>query len=292
MPTLSQIKLPVPKSWDEFEAIVTSSINSQNPSSAAKRYGRSGQAQNGVDIYYEDSMTRAVGVQCKCVEDFTFTQLTEEVEKAEGFSPPLENFIIALSLPRDAKLQKQVFKLSLDRAKAQKFRVGLWFWDDVADELAKDPTELARHYPQIFGSVSSPPIRHERIESDIAKRRFDAYQELWSYFHRKFLPERRHPDYDWDDALDDIALDLDVHSKELSELHGRIGATVPTEVAARIAAAAYEAKEGAFEIALTDYASIPHSARTSAKKVNEELSCALEELRKDLESSGVRFGVK
>ncbi len=245
MPTLSQIRLPVPKSWDEFEAIVASAISTQNPSVAPSRYGRSGQAQTGVDIYFEDAMTRTVGVQCKCVENFTFTQLTDEVTKAEAFVPRLESFVIALALPRDAKLQKQVFKLSHERAQAQKFRVGIWFWDDIADDLSRDPAELARHYPQLFGNIATPPTRPERVVDDIAKQRFSAYQELWSYLHSRLLPNRRHPDYDWDNALDEMALDLHNHSKQLDALHKRLGAILPKEVESSIASAAAAAQDGA-----------------------------------------------
>src|SRR5438445_13521460 len=66
MPTFAQVKLPVPKSWDEFEDIVTSAIYAQQPSLSPQRHGRQGQSQHGVDIFFEDFTTRHTGVQCKC----------------------------------------------------------------------------------------------------------------------------------------------------------------------------------------------------------------------------------
>src|SRR5665213_669716 len=156
MPTLSHIVLPVPKSWDELEDIVASAIDLQGPQSPPQRFGRLGQSQDGVDIFYEDSFTRPTGVQCKCVAGFSFKQVEAEIAKAEKFAPPLDSYVVALSLPRDAVLQRQVFALSSNRAQAQKFRVRLWFWDDVSFYLSRDPAALERHYPQLFRGAASP----------------------------------------------------------------------------------------------------------------------------------------
>lgn len=292
MPTLSQIRLPIPKDGSEFEDIVVSALRSQNPSVPPQRNGRRGQSQNGVDIYFTDALIRFVGVQCKCVGEFAYTDLVKEVNDAEGFRPELETFIVAIALPRDAKLQKQVETLSQERARGQKFRVGVWFWDDIAADLAKDLTELARHYPDLFGAVATSSARPERLEDDITRQRFAAYQEMWSYLHAQLLPERRRPDEDWDDALDEIALKLGNHYIELSQLHKRYGDILPKVVEESIANAASAAYDGAFEVKLSDDAEIPAVARTSANTVYDLLSSAVDQLRKDFEAHGIRFNVK
>jgi hypothetical protein len=51
MPTVPGSELPVPKSWDEFEDIVWDLYSREWNDPHAQRYGVSGQAQQGVDIY-------------------------------------------------------------------------------------------------------------------------------------------------------------------------------------------------------------------------------------------------
>jgi hypothetical protein len=47
----------------------------------------------------------------------------EEVEKAKGFKPPLSEYLILTSAPRDTTLQQEV------RTKSWPFRVHVMFWD-------------------------------------------------------------------------------------------------------------------------------------------------------------------
>ncbi len=82
----------------------------------AQKNGRSGQAQAGVDVFgvFEG---RQMGIQCKQKDGLLRTRVTareleEEVEKALGFQPPLDTFILATSGPRDAKVQKRARVLS------------------------------------------------------------------------------------------------------------------------------------------------------------------------------------
>jgi len=58
MPTIPQSELPRPKSWDEFEEIVWDIYQRLWKDPHAQRYGRSGQAQQGVDIYGQPSTSR------------------------------------------------------------------------------------------------------------------------------------------------------------------------------------------------------------------------------------------
>ncbi|WP_309891857.1 hypothetical protein [Archangium sp.] len=61
-----------------------------------------------MDLYGPDNMGRKVGVQCKCVERLTKSDIELEISQAEEFEPPLQALHIATSLPTDAKLQKEV----------------------------------------------------------------------------------------------------------------------------------------------------------------------------------------
>ncbi len=289
MPTVAQIRLPTPKSWDEFEAIVASALGTREHLEGPHRYGRTGQNQQGVDIYLVDAYSRHTGVQCKCVASFSFADLEAAVEVAESFTPKLDALTLALSLPRDAVLQAQVFALSKTRAAEGKFRVGLWFWDDVVDDLSRDVNELARHYPQFFaGATGAVPTKYQ-LDSAVAREQLAAYKELWSYFHGRFLPTRTHPDYEWEDAREDIALFLDKHADQLKQLHVTLGAHLPSNIADTLSAAADAAKEGAFVVSPSEDFKVPQEALEAADLTYERLSSCLAALRIALERRGVRL---
>jgi hypothetical protein len=130
------------RSWDDDEAAL---------------HGRGGQRQDGVDIYGHDRKGRVVGVQCKrrslfdkdntpCVEDALSEKLLRhEAEAAEKFTPELEAFVLATTLPRDVHLQKIARKVSKERKDAGKFGVTIWFWTDTLDVLNRNG-ELLRWY--------------------------------------------------------------------------------------------------------------------------------------------------
>src|SRR5689334_14175302 len=70
MPSPSTTKLPIPKSWDEFEDIVSDVLRVRWATPHVTRNGRSGQKQHGVDIYAIASHLgqRYAGAQCKHVD--------------------------------------------------------------------------------------------------------------------------------------------------------------------------------------------------------------------------------
>jgi hypothetical protein len=290
MPTLTQIQLPVPKSWEEFEDIVASAINTLRPARPPQRYGRRGQSQYGVDILFEDFLTWSTGIQCKCVNGIKLKEIEAEVAKAEQFLPQLESYIIAVTISRDARLHKQVNKLSYERSRNNKFRVGIWFWEDVAFFLSRDPTELARHYPQMFASTTTTIASLDGIQIDITRRRVEALNEMWALRHR-IVPRRRHSDMDWDEALEDIAMDLDSHAVTLHDAIGRIGAILPSGVTDLLRSAATVAEEGSFEVSLSDDDDfeVPREAREAAGRMYDLLTDAITQIRADLTNSGLRL---
>jgi len=86
MPTIPQSELPIPKSWDEFEHIVCDLYSRTWNDPHAQRHGRTGQPQQGVDIYGQPSGLggRYVGIQCKRYNDgrLTRTKIEAEIAKA------------------------------------------------------------------------------------------------------------------------------------------------------------------------------------------------------------------
>jgi formylglycine-generating enzyme required for sulfatase activity len=159
MPTIPQSELPIPKSWDEFEAIVWDVYSRVWGDPNAQRYGRTGQAQQGVDIYGRPARLGGgyAGVQCKRYPDGGLTRrvVEEEIAKAEGFSPALAEYVIATTAHRDAKLQAAMREIDEERQAAAKFPVRVVFWEDLCSLLA-DPDNrdlLRKHYGDWLGRL-------------------------------------------------------------------------------------------------------------------------------------------
>ncbi len=153
MPTPSTSDLPKPKSWDEFEDITWESYKRKWHDNHAQKYGRSGQAQNGIDIYgRQNSSGNYIGVQCKRYEDNKLNQkiIKEEIVKAECFSPPLSEYIIATTASRNTKLQDFVRSLNEERGLENKFPVYIVFWEDICNDLVAPNNRdlLEKHYSE------------------------------------------------------------------------------------------------------------------------------------------------
>jgi hypothetical protein len=151
MPTPSTSDLPKPKSWDDFEDITWEIYKRKWQDNHAQKYGRSGQEQNGIDIYGRQNCSgKYIGVQCKRYEDNKLTKkiIQEEILKAECFSPPLSEYIIATTASRDTKLQDFVRSLNEERELENKFPVYIVFWEDICNDLADTNNRdlLEKHY--------------------------------------------------------------------------------------------------------------------------------------------------
>lgn len=131
---------PPPQNWQDFEELCFLLWREIWSDDLAYKHGRTGQPQHGVDIYGP----QGVGIQCKGKEDYrnqavTFDVLKCETNKAENFSPPLKQFMIATTDRRNAVLQKDVSSFSASRVASSKFSVGVQSWDDINDELNRRP---------------------------------------------------------------------------------------------------------------------------------------------------------
>lgn len=161
MPTISSSVVPPPKSWDEFEDITLSAAKLRWASTDFHRNGRSGQKQDGVDVFGHDDDERHIGVQCKnTVGGISLKTVESEIAQAESFLPPLDRLYIATTAKRDAPLQQSVRLISNERRKAGRFRVDLLFWDDICQDLAKDDKVFFSHYPQ-FKASADGGVRHD-----------------------------------------------------------------------------------------------------------------------------------
>lgn len=145
MPTPSTSELPIPKSWDEFEDIVSDIYRELWADPYIQRIGRSGQPQNGVDILGKPQHLNGScsGIQCKRSPSVDISTVQAEVQKAQGFEPPLEEFLIATTAKRDARLQEQIRK----EGPKWPFRVEIIFWEDISLAISGYQNLLQKHFP-------------------------------------------------------------------------------------------------------------------------------------------------
>lgn len=211
MPTIASSVVPSPKSWDEFEDVSLAAAKLRWGSNDFHRNGRTGQKQDGVDIFGCDNDERHIGVQCKnTVGGVTLATVNSEIANAEKFEPKLDRLYIATTAPRDAKIQKEVRALSALRRKERKFRVGVLFWDDICQDLATDDDVFFSHYPQFRGRLDESRVRDRSLYDQLLgllrsdgvigfldrnnmagfsfpQERFDP---LWEFYYEWNQPER------------------------------------------------------------------------------------------------------
>jgi hypothetical protein len=153
-----RFQLHPPSDWTAFEDLCWGLWKTVWRDTNAQKNGRQGQTQHGVDIHGQpgDRMIWA-GVQCKGKDNFTDQRLTtkeilKEVKKARKFTPPLSEYMIATTAPRDQALQTFARRLTLRNERVHRFRVLVCSWNDIEDLLFEhEPPIAARFYPRVFG---------------------------------------------------------------------------------------------------------------------------------------------
>ena len=102
--------------------------------------GRSGQKQNGVDIFCHINFPYEwIGIQCKVKSTSTKISLSEvktEIERAKQFNPKLSQYIIVTTGSRDAILQEQIRILNDEFSSLNIFYTQIVFWEDILEELS------------------------------------------------------------------------------------------------------------------------------------------------------------
>jgi hypothetical protein len=148
MPSPTTSKLPIPRSWEEFEDICADVLKRIWQDPYVTRNGRTGQAQNGVDIFgcpkhlNAQATTPVFAVaQCKAVEALSLDEVKTEVTKAERFAPVPAEYLLLTTLSRDVSLQAAV------RETSWPFSVRLMFWEDLSLELSGHSDLLKKHFP-------------------------------------------------------------------------------------------------------------------------------------------------
>jgi len=129
-----------PENWQDFEKLCKKLWGEiWDCADTIQRNGRSGQDQNGVDIYGKPkNETGYFGIQCKGKDGYTNTKLTvgevdREVDKAFNFIPKLKRFIFATTANKDAAIEEYVRMKNLEHIQKGLFEIYIASWEDIVD---------------------------------------------------------------------------------------------------------------------------------------------------------------
>lgn len=173
MPTRRDINFPRLRNDDEFEDLALDLCRLEwNDPYASDRHGRSGQGQNGVDIYGHPSDLGGVhcGAQCKLRtgdKQPSKSDIETEVQRARTFTPPLKLLILITDAPRDAKTQKIVRAISEREQQAGRFEVVIWFWDSICQRIAAHTSIIVKYFHDLLTPLTTAPEAERLVDIPI-----------------------------------------------------------------------------------------------------------------------------
>jgi len=150
-------------------------------------YGNDGQGQGGVDLVSGDPTLGVVG-QSKCwnTKILTWNSIQEELRKTHDFPGLIDVYVILTTAPRHTSVQQFMPGDKCDYEEGgRKFKVRIYYWDDLKDLDFIPRTLLQQIFPRLFSLAAPvPPVVSSRIEYS---------QSL--QFSRTFLPTYISPEH-------------------------------------------------------------------------------------------------
>lgn len=134
-----------PQNWQDFESLCKILWGEVWQCTEIKKNGRSGQKQNGVDIYgVPAGETNYYGIQCKGKDGYTKSLLTTkeidiELDKAKSFLPPLKKFYFATTANKDVAIEEYIRLKNQEFNSLGLFEIHLFSWEDIADLIDENP---------------------------------------------------------------------------------------------------------------------------------------------------------
>jgi hypothetical protein len=152
------LEFPKPSGWADLENLTTMLLEGGYRATNVQRYGRQGQAQNGVDVLASEwgpnNGQIHVGYQCKAVRALTQKEVEAECALAKGFKPAIDRYVIVTTLSRDANLQTSVKGID---SGTYGFPVDIWFWDDLNEKLNRTAEAAQAYFANI--TVEAQPAK-------------------------------------------------------------------------------------------------------------------------------------
>lgn len=148
-------EIPPPKNEADFERMCAQIYGVVFDDRMPKMNGRRGQAQGGVDVFVKEPGVGRVGIQCKkyTLKPVTWTDVVDEVEKADKHKTPIKKLILATTAVNDAVLLKLVQQLSDERESSGLFSVEIEFWEDICLHIDNFPVLQNNYAPHTPGAA-------------------------------------------------------------------------------------------------------------------------------------------
>lgn len=175
-----QIHLPPPANWQDFQRLTAEIARARYRGETVQEYGRTGQSQNGVDVFAESTVEEKIGIQCKETKKGKLDKGIIEIEatKAKAFCPKLDHFILATTAPRDKNIQDIV--TAINSAKTYPFRIKVEFWEDCVDQINRSALVINTCYAEFARNSGSISRQHHLNCLSIALNR-DAFTIDFNY---------------------------------------------------------------------------------------------------------------
>lgn len=153
----SSATFPPPKDWQDFERNSRVLIQCILSDITVDRNGRSGQPQNGVDIFGRKNGNGRewFGVQCKGKSSgwpdkskVTERELRDEIKKSDNFKPQISTFILLTTAPNDAAIQKIARTITEEReVEGRPLTVCVWGWETIEEKISEYPEAISAFHP-------------------------------------------------------------------------------------------------------------------------------------------------
>lgn len=192
MPLVSETQLPPPTNWQAFESLCHQLWQDIWMDPCAKKHGRNGQNDHGVDVYGNPNQgSECIGIQCKGKDKFINDRITEksileEIAKAEQFKPMLTRYIFATTAARDSKTQEIVRLISKERKNRGAFSVDIFFWEDIREEVGKRLNVCRAIYPEFFQESNQTNL--SQMNSKLVKEN-DSFKKFEAEYLRQLSRE-------------------------------------------------------------------------------------------------------
>ena len=154
--------LAPPATWQRFEELCADTFAADWRDPGLVRYGRTGQAQHGVDILAAHGAAWPIGLQCKQKtrwppKKLSTSDIDAEVAKAIQFTPSLKAFYILTTAEIDTAATSHAANLTKAHKKKRLFSVYVIGWQEICRRATLHP-EVARKHFGIFGGADPTPL--------------------------------------------------------------------------------------------------------------------------------------
>lgn len=161
MPNIPLTFLP-PQHWQDLQKMLRGIVDVIWKEKGWHEYGRTGQSQNGIDLFGYDLEDKLVGIQCKrknltdpdgqllghsLLQKPEIDKEIALIDKAKTLR--LDKLIFATTSATDKNIQDIVLEINTSRRKKKKFSVQIWFWDDIQVHIERHE-ELQYWYYQDY----------------------------------------------------------------------------------------------------------------------------------------------